>query len=327
VKFPAHDLEQLRALLSPGRRILATAHIRPDPDAIGSVLAVREFLLQLGCEPCVVLEDPCPDRCRFLPGAQEIKLFEHAASLDPFDAVVIVDSGDRRRIGQVKELIAENATVVNIDHHGSNDRFGTLNFVYPETSACGELLNFLIRELGGEITPPIAANLYAGILTDTGRFRHANTSAQALRTAAELIDAGADASDITDHLYFTVSAVDVRAMGTILSSIELHGAGKVSMVLVALAHGVGDPDHVVDFARAIEGVEIAAMLSEMEDGKIRVSLRSKAFADVSQIAQGFGGGGHVRAAGFRMRGSLQSVRERVLPTLIEAAQTPVKDSE
>lgn len=327
MKFNSHDLEKLKALLVPGAEILVSTHIRPDPDAIGSVLAIREMLLQSGCKPHIVLEDACPPRCKFLPGANEIIVFVNIRwgwKAGEFDKVIIVDAGDRERIGEVAYLINETAGIVNIDHHRSNEHFGTLNFVYPDTAACGELLYFLQKALSLELTPTLATNLYAGLVTDTGRFRHSNTTTRSMQVGAALLEAGADASAITDHLYFDISAQDVRNIGIILGTMELHGQGEVCTMLVKLEQSIEDPDHVVDLARAINGVEVAALLSEMHDGKIRVSLRSKSCVDVSEIAESFGGGGHVRAAGFRMIGALTEVRDTVVPALLKAVTNASK---
>jgi phosphoesterase RecJ-like protein len=322
VKFVSSDLERLKSLLASGEKVLATTHIRPDPDAIGSVLAIQEMITVMGSEPIVVLEDPCPPRCLFLPGAGLIQSFDGLPERERFTRVIVVDAGDRGRIGEVEKLISAQAEIVNIDHHGSNEEFGSLNFVYPDTAACGELLYFLIKALGIELTPTLAVNLYAGLVTDTGRFRHTNTTSRSMQVAAALIDGGADAHEITDKLYYTISARDIRCMGEILQSLELHGDGEVSTMLVSRDQCIEDPDHVVDFARAVEGVELAALMSEMKDGKIRVSLRSKSFVDVSKLAESFGGGGHRRAAGFRIFGTLPEIKRKIVPVLLKA----VKDS-
>jgi phosphoesterase RecJ-like protein len=322
VNILSRDIDQLKSLLTTGRRVLATTHIRPDPDAIGSVLAVSELLESMGCIPSVIIEDTCPPRCRFLPGADKILTVAQCTDYPPFDLALIVDAGDRKRIGAVEKFIAAGAELVNIDHHGSNDKFGKLNFVYPDSAACGELLYFLFGALDIPISPSMAMNLYAGLLTDTGRFRHSNTTPRSLRVAASLIEAGADAPVITDHLYYTIAASDIYSMGSILQTLELHGNGKISTMMVSLDHGIEDPDHAVDYARAIDGVEVAVLFSEMKDGKIRVSMRSKSYVNVSQLAESFGGGGHLRAAGFRMRGTLESVKTRIMPALLKAVNEP-----
>ncbi len=203
----------------------------------------------------------------------------------------------------------------------SNDRFGALNFVDLESAATGELLFLLIRELGLTLTPAIAENLFAGLLTDTGRFRYPSTTARTLHIAAELVAAGADVTRLTNGLYYDILAADVKSLGTIYSSLELFADGRIATLFCRLEQLVEDPDTVVDTAISIRGVQAAALLSETTEGKIRVSLRSKRFVNVSEIAAGFGGGGHEKAAGFRMQGNLESVRQRLLPVLTAALES------
>lgn len=234
---------------------------------------------------------------------------------------MIVDAGGLERIGDVQSLIADDAVIFNVDHHLSNDRFGTVNFVDLESSATGELLFLLCREMGIAISPTLANNLYAGLLTDTGRFRHANTTSRVFRIAAELVDAGADVTPITNAMYFNIPAVDVLSVGAIYSTLELFEEGRISTMFARLEHLVEDPDSVVEIALSIRGVSTAALLMETTEGKIRVSLRSRHNVNVAAIAESFGGGGHAKAAGFRMKGTLESVRERLLPVLQAAIRT------
>jgi bifunctional oligoribonuclease and PAP phosphatase NrnA len=330
VIFDTADLAALRDAVSGGKSVLVSTHIHPDPDAIGSVLAVREILQQLGAAPRVILNDPVPVRCRILPGANEVSVFPRDAIAEKFHVAVIVDSGSRSRIGDVENLLDPDAFIVNLDHHVSNDRFGAVNLIDLESSATGELLFFLCHQLGLKITPSIAHNLFAGVLTDTGRFRYPSTTSRTLSVASELIAAGADTTGLTNALYYDLPAGDVKSLGAIYSTLELFEGDQIPTLFCRLEYLVEDPDTVVDTALSIRGVQIAALLSETPEGKIRVSLRSKNEVNVSLIAAGFGGGGHQKAAGFRMRGTLESVRERLLPVLVDALaavapQTAVED--
>lgn len=308
---------QLRAFFE-STRVLISAHVRPDPDAIGSVLAIREAVLQCGGTPMCIMEEECPARCKELFGADSIRLWREAMDEPLFDVAIIVDCGNLERIGEVEKLIAKNARVANIDHHISNSRFGTLVLVDTDSAASGELLFNLFAAMNVTITASMATNLMAGVLTDTGRFRHTNTTPATLRVAASLVEAGASLSLLTERLYFTIPAQDIRSTSQILSSLELHAAGQISTMFVTRDFIVEDPDNLVDLGRAIEGVEVAVLFSEMSDELIRVSLRSRSRVNVSAIAESFGGGGHERAAGFRMFGTLKSVQARLLPSLISA---------
>ncbi|MCB1059542.1 MAG: bifunctional oligoribonuclease/PAP phosphatase NrnA [Calditrichaeota bacterium] len=317
MKFSSAEIAALRPFLeSP--RVLISAHVRPDPDAIGSVLALREAVLQCGGTPVCVMEDECPTRCTMLFGASEIVTLSGTAGLKPFDDVIVVDSGNRERIGDVESLVSKSARIANLDHHISNTKFGHVNLVDTDASASGELLFDLFEELKVSLTATMATNLLAGILTDTGRFRHSNTTPKTLRVAANLVEAGAKISELTEQLYYSIPAKDVRSTAQILSTLELHAEGRISTMFVPLDYVVEDPDNLVDLGRAIDGVEVAVLFSEMDDGRIRVSLRSKSIVNVSAIAESFGGGGHERAAGFRMYGTLRSVQARLLPSLMHA---------
>ncbi|MBK8130477.1 MAG: bifunctional oligoribonuclease/PAP phosphatase NrnA [bacterium] len=312
-------LRELRSFLcSP--RVLISSHMRPDPDAIGSVLALREAVIQCGGRPTCMLEDACPPRCHILTGSAEIQVARETQLRERFNDVIVVDSGNRDRIGEVDDHIAPNARIANIDHHISNTKFGSLNIVDTDAAASGELLFGLFTALDLPISQTMATNLLAGILTDTGRFRHANASPASLRVAAALVESGASLSELTERLYYSIPAHDVRSTAQILATLELHADGQISTMFVTREYVVEDPDNLVDLGRAIEGVEVAVLFSEMKDDRIRVSLRSKSRVNVSAIAESFGGGGHERAAGFRMYGTLRSVQARLLPSLFGAVE-------
>lgn len=320
MKFADSELAQLRSFFeSP--RVLISSHVRPDPDAVGSVLALREAVLQCGGTPICVLEDECPTRCKTMFGANSIQMMREVADLTQFEDVIVVDSGNRERIGEVEKLISKSARIANLDHHISNSRFGDLILVDIDAAASGELLYELFVAMNLKITASMATSMLAGLLTDTGRFRHSNTSPTSLRVAANLVEAGASISRLTEQLYFSVPVHDVRSTAQILSTLELHANGRISTMFVTHDYVVEDPDNLVDLGRAIEGVEVAVLFSEMKDERIRVSLRSKSKVNVSAIAEAFGGGGHERAAGFRMYGTLRSVQARLLPSLIGALES------
>jgi phosphoesterase RecJ-like protein len=327
VTFGRSDVDLLRRSAAGGTRFLISTHIHPDPDAIGSVLAARELLLHLGADPVIILHDEVPARCRVLPDAQQILRYASGAVQEVFPAVMVLDAGSLSRIGDVESLVARDAVVFNIDHHLSNNRFGTVNFVDLESSATAELLYLLCREIGLPLTRSLADNLFTGLLTDTGRFRYTNTTPRAFQIAAELARAGADVTHITNSMYFDIPAVDVLSMGAIYSTLELFEDGRISTMFARLDHLVEDPDTVVDLALSIRGVHVAALFSETPEGKIRVSLRSRHYVNVAAIAERFGGGGHEKAAGFRMRGTLESVRERLLPVLQEVVHASAEKRE
>ena len=318
----ASDWESFRRAVRD-RKALISTHVHPDPDAIGSALAMRDILLQLDCEPHIILADPFPPRMAWLPGAETIITLPAGEAQATYDFAVIVDAANRSRIGDVEKLLTPSVEIVNIDHHISNDNFGHLNYVDVSTAATAELLFYLCRGLRLELTPDIATNLYAGLLTDTGRFRYSNTNPHVFEVAAELVRVGANPTEITNRLYYDLPEQDIRSMGGIYSTLTMFANGKIGTLMVRREQLLEDPDSVVDLALSIRGVEVAALLSEAPEGKIRISLRSRNYVNVSNIAQSFGGGGHEKAAGFRMHGTLESVRERILPALLEAVHVPL----
>lgn len=317
------DAARFRREFGAGANVLVTTHIHPDPDAVGSVLAMREILQRLGATPFVVMHDAVPVRCRMLPAAETVVVHSQTPLRQRFARAVILDAGSLERIGSVAELIAPHAVIVNLDHHVSNDEFGTLNVVDRSCAATAELLYLLCGPLAVEVTPTLANNLFAGLLTDTGRFRYTNTTARTLRIAAELTAAGAEITRITNAMYFDIAPEDVLAMGRIYSTLRLFGDGRISTLQAERANLVEDPDSVVDLALSIRGVQVAALLSETHEDKIRVSLRARHAINVARIAEAFGGGGHEKAAGFRMKGTLESVREILLAAFLCELDAPV----
>lgn len=318
--FPESELRAFSEAMSASRALIST-HIHPDADAIGSSLAAAEIVRALGGNPQIVLEDEVPYRCRSLPGADLSAKYSALTAERPFSTAWIVDSGSLERIGDVRNLIAGDALIVNADHHLSNDRFGRINWVAVECASTTELLFDLCRALDVAITPSLADNLFAGLLSDTGRFRYSNTGARTLSVASELVAAGARVMEITSSLYYDVLPKDVHSLAKIYSTLELHGDAKVSTMFVRHEQLVEDPDSVVDLAASLRGVRVAALLSETGTEKIRVSLRSRDTINVARIAESFGGGGHAKAAGFRMIGTLESVRDRLLPVLVAATKS------
>jgi bifunctional oligoribonuclease and PAP phosphatase NrnA len=323
VIFEPRDLTALRDRVANADRVLISTHVHPDADAIGSALAIQEMVRSLGGRPHVVLEEGCPPRYRFLDRSETI--IDYRTLTDPakYEACIIVDSGGKDRIGPVVELLNEATWIANIDHHVSNTRYGNINWIAVECAATSELLFELNSALGLTLSKEMANQLYAGVLTDTGRFRYSNTTARTMQIVSELIAHGADVFHLTDQLFYSISSKDVYSIGAILSSLELFNGGLISTLFVKHENLLEDPDTIVDLALSVRGVEVAAMFSETHDGKIRISLRAKHFVNVSAIAAQFGGGGHVSAAGCRMRGTLESARAIVLPA-IQAAVDAVQ---
>ena len=297
-------LEELRQ----AERFLLVTHESPDGDALGSLLGMHGVLRQLGKDSVMFMsEDEFP-----LPWEYRDLTFDQLVAAPPDDVaertIVFLDCGNIDRL-PVDFLQADGLHIVNIDHHHDNTRFGTINLVVPEASCTAEIVWCLAKELGAEITPAIGDALYVGLVTDTGRFMYENTSAQAHRMAAELIDAGVEPHQIYRRLYEDLPFRRLQLLQRALASVERYddGAVTVAHLLKGDYTDTGaletDSEGIVDHVRAVEGTAVAVLVRELladeREGKRKASLRATDGAvDVSRIARSMGGGGHPQAAGF-----------------------------
>jgi bifunctional oligoribonuclease and PAP phosphatase NrnA len=301
------DLDLAAEELRTGERFLLTTHEGPDGDALGSLLAMHKILGQLGKDSVMFLaakEFPLPVEYRFL-ALEEVF---HEPPADVVDrTLVFLDCGNIDRM-PVSFLQREGAHVLNIDHHHDNTRFGTVNLVETDASCTAEIVFELAKLLGAEITAEIAAALYVGLITDTGKFMYENTGPAAHRMAAELIEAGVDVDDTYRRLYERVPIEKLRLTARALNKVERFDDGAVAVTYIGAedydAAGAGEAytEGIIDFVRALEGTRVAAVIRDKTDDARtarKVSLRSTdGTVDVSAIARVHGGGGHRRAAGF-----------------------------
>ncbi|MCL4424838.1 MAG: bifunctional oligoribonuclease/PAP phosphatase NrnA, partial [Firmicutes bacterium] len=210
------------------------------------------------------------------------------------------------------------ALVVNIDHHGTNAGFGQYNYVDVQAAAVGEQIYELLRSMEVDISPAIATCLYTAIVTDTGSFRYESTRESTFRVAAELVRLGAKPAQVAENAFETRSLSSARLLGRALETLELTPDGKVAWLVISRAAleetGASDEETegIINYARAIRGVEVGLLFRETGDGKVRVSLRSRHQVDVSRVASHFDGGGHPRAAGCTLSLPLNEAREKVI---------------
>lgn len=290
--------------------------MQPDGDNVGSSLALCLALQKLGKKAVFVIDDNIPELYRFLKGAREAEKPSSYAEID-FDLVIAMDCGDIERIGKVSQLIGKTK-LVNIDHHISNTKFGEINLVEENASATAEIAYKLIKSMGIFIDKDIADCIYTGIVTDTGMFQYSNTSEETHSIAAELIIAGVNPTDIFNKIYQNSPKEKVMLMGEALKSLEFFNNDMVSCISISKAQieSIGEEDidteGIVNLGRDIAGVEVAIFLKQKEPNLVKVSLRSKSYIDVSIIAKDFGGGGHIRAAGCAISGSLESAKQQIL---------------
>jgi phosphoesterase RecJ-like protein len=295
---------------------LVVSHVNPDGDAIGSTLAVGYALRRLGKNVTMVNESPIPAKFHFLTGADEILRPEQVTG--PFRHVIAVDCADQDRMGACRELFAEDVRIANIDHHMTNNMFGQINVVVPHAAATAEILFDWIEESGIGWDLELAGLVYTGLLTDTGGFRYSNASPDVFRKAAKLVELGVCAHRIADLVLETLTMDQVRLIQAALATLQRSDDGRIAWMSLrredfarsGATHQ--DLDGIVNYARNILGVDVGILFRETGEEAVKVSLRSREHVDVGRIAKSFGGGGHARAAGCTVPGSLEEAEERVL---------------
>jgi len=312
----------LAAFLREHRSFLVLSHVEPDGDAVGSALGLAFMLRAEGRAAQVLLPGGVPAVYRFLPGSADVGATP-ADVEGEVDAIVVVDATSPGRLAGLEPLLNGGLPVADVDHHPDNTRFGNPTLVDPSACATSLILWELACDHGFEVGAEAAANLLAGIVTDTGRFTFSNSDARALRAAAELAERGADVSEIATRVYLTRTLGAVRLLALALSTLELHDDGRIASVHVTteMLEETGatpeDSDGFSTWARSIEGVHVGLFFRETEDSVTKVSFRSNGGVSIHGVAGRFGGGGHPSAAGARIPLPLAEAKERVLAAVSE----------
>jgi phosphoesterase RecJ-like protein len=322
------DLEAVAAALREHDRFLVAAHENPDGDALGSMLAMTLALRSLGKDATMYLsgETPLPAEYGFLPLGDLVR--ELPADMGE-RLLLAVDCANERRIAPERAPLERAKLVVNVDHHHDNSRFGDVNLIVADASSTAEIVRDVLRELDVALTPEVAEPLYVGLVTDTGRFQYANTTAKSFRLAAELVDAGADVHGIFRRVYESVQFAKLKLLARVLDRAQLFEGGRLVISYLMRddfqAAGAQEPysEGLIDYLRAIEGSEMVGLIRESPAGggpSIRVSLRSSHDeVDVSAIARQAGGGGHRQAAGFSSEETVADVTEFIHRAFVVAS--------
>jgi len=302
--------------LKNNERFLMATHVNPDGDAIGSLGALALVLEGMGKQVVAYCQDEVPEFLRFLPYADRI--VSEISGLDRFEVAVVLDCGALDRIGNAAEVLQHVGQIIHIDHHSSSGDFGQLNLVRPEYSSTAEILYEIFQAIPVSLTPEVAENIYTAILTDTGSFRFANTTARTLAIAAEMVSLGVVPEKVAGEIYDSMSPERIELLARSLDTLTLRSNGRVAAMHVSqrMLEETGtsliDTDGFVNYPRAISSAEIAIFFREMAADEVNVSLRSRGGLDVAEFARIHGGGGHHNAAAFRLGGSLSEVVEKVL---------------
>lgn len=303
------------AVLASKTAILA-AHVDPDGDTLGSMIAMALLLEKLGLKCTLYSPDGVPHTYRFLPQADRV--VDRVPKVE-FDLLITVDASDISRVGRQK---IKAKKIINIDHHPDNTNFGDINYV-ELLSAVAEQVYKLALDFGVGIDQDIATALYISIITDTGNFRYSNTLPSTFEVAKQLVERGANPTQCANLVYDNRSLAGLKVLAAALENVETVKKGKVvysvvthQMVMDTKAHGE-DLVGIIDHLRTLESAEVAIMFREERRGLFKINLRSKGAVNVSRVAKALGGGGHVQASGCEVEGDIEEIKKKVLDLVLK----------
>jgi bifunctional oligoribonuclease and PAP phosphatase NrnA len=323
--LPAEDFDRAAEVLRDAERAVLVCHVNPDADAMGSMLGLGVFLSARGAEVSATVPNGLADLPRWvesLPG-RELLVAPGDLPKEP-PVVVTLDAADLARLDGLDHLIERAGTSVCIDHHRTNPGFATINLIDPEAAATAEVVYRLMARIGGEIGPDAAACLYAGLVTDTGRFQFESATPEVLRIAAELRERTFDHSRLAQALYEDNSLSYLRLLGTILERATLVPEADLVWTwltrkdLAGARVAIQETDDVIDVLRTARESDVAAVVKEQRDGGFKVSMRSRGMTNVAAVAERFAGGGHRLAAGYTSKATLEETGKALIAALTEA---------
>lgn len=313
-------LDEILKELKKAKTIVILTHESPDGDAVGSSLAMKLIVEKLGKQADVVI----PEYSRmfeFLPSAGQIK---KESEIKNYDLAISLDCADLKRLTKNEYFKNANKTIV-IDHHGSNNMYGDLNYVNPVSPACCEILAGMVEYFQIDITKEIGTCLMTGIITDTGGFRHSGVNPETFEFTAELIRKGVNIPDIYKRTLRTKTKANFLLTKKVMERMEILENGKVTFTYITskdeeeVGAEPGDHEGLVDIGRDIEGVEVSIFIRQKgNENAYKISLRSGNYVNVSDICLMFGGGGHPRAAGASIQGNVEQVKEKILKEVRKA---------
>jgi len=317
-------MDQIINQIKKAQHILLTSHSDPDGDAVSSLLALGLALSHLDKKVTLYNASPIPAVYRFLPAVE--RTVRRLRKAETYDVALVLDCGDLSRVGQASSTISQIPVVINIDHHISNTGFGDLQLIDANACSTAEMIYRLIKTLKVPLDKEIAMSIYTGILTDTGSFRFSNTNQAAFAICHEMTELGVEPHRVAQHVIGTYSLERIKLLNLALDSLEISKNGKMSVMTVTNAMfdftktQPEDVDGMINYARRIQDVKVAALIQEQRNGRSRsegqrrfhVSLRSDGSVDVAAIAGAFGGGGHAGAAGFQVETSLLKLKSDII---------------
>lgn len=313
-------MSSIAAALSKSNRIGITFHSSPDGDSIGSSLALLQALLILKKDAYIMCDDIAPEAYSFLPFISYINN-AYKRVKDNTDCVVVLDCGSYDRIAADIKDSTQKFTLINVDHHLTNQYYGDMNLVDVNASAVGEIVYKMIMSLNVHLDENMAICLYTSILTDTGGFKYSNTTSETHSIIGELISTGINFSDAHRLIFENKKYERIKLYGSVINEMYLTASGRICVMklthdmLINTGNKASDTSDIISIGMEIDTVEVAVLLKEVPEG-IKISIRSKSLVDVRKIAELFGGGGHTRAAGLSMNKHIDEA-EKIIINLVE----------
>jgi len=317
-----HQVEKIQKVIDANRTFVITTHHNPDGDALGSEIAMAEYLKYLNKEVYIINNSIIPNNYQFLDPDNEIFVFrkeQHSEIISAADAFLILDISDWERLREIGEIIQNSTSPkICIDHHHIEYKFVDIEVINEAASSTGEILYDFLKAVKFPLTNRAVIALYTCILTDTGSFRFSNTTAKTHQVASELLKFGINAKEIYSFVYEQNSRSKMALMGEALTNLRYECDGKLAWFILSKEMfekhhaAVWDTEGFPELPRTIDGVEVSLMFTEIESQKIKISLRSKGKVVINEVAQKFGGGGHNFAAGAVLMTTLEDAVSRVL---------------
>ena len=315
------DIGLFKDKLNECKDIYLTAHVNPDGDSVGSMLALAGFLKsELNKNVQILVNGKISSSFKFMPGIDRI--ISDTSAIDNIDLLITLDSADIDRLALEKRLVKNAKHIVNIDHHITNTNFGHTNFVDGSSSSTGEVLYEMMKLIGGDITRDVATCLYVSISTDTGSFKYTNTTSRTHDIASKLLEKNIDLETINIELYQNRSLEETKLLMESIKHLTLLENDTVGIVAIdndileASNAEIQDTGLIVDFIRNIDVVNIACLIRPIDENSSKASLRSKKDVDVSKIVAAFGGGGHAKAAGCTIHSNVAEAKKKITEEIL-----------
>lgn len=314
------SLASLVKTIHSSKNILISTHQNPDGDGIGSILALGMGLKQLRKKVTWYMADPVPKMYQFLPGQE--KIIGKLTAKDRFDLSFIVDLGEVERVGDEFLNHPYRGKTISLDHHLKGEHNADYNYCLPKQASSGEVIFKILKALKVKLNKAMATNIYTAMVTDTGSFKYSNTTHETFAIATELMKFKVNVWEVALNCFETFSLQRMELLKRVISRMEIHKNKKIAWIELFqkdIKETGAEPDEAegfINYPRSIEGVEVALFFKEIAENEFKVSLRSKNYVDVAAIATEFDGGGHMRASGCKLQGSLESVRKKIISKII-----------